>query len=85
MSFQKQKGEQRHFTGAMSSQATAWHHITGHTPESLIVKLNKALKTPNHIFHSGSLAPANSKFYDVAQRTVSLCCNDYRWRVLGAS
>ena len=25
--------------GAMSSQATACHHITGHTPESLIVKL----------------------------------------------
>ena len=23
----------------MSSQATAWHHITGRTPESLLVKL----------------------------------------------
>ena len=55
ISFQKQKpatfslqnydlwkisnGEQWHFTGAMSSQATACHHITGHTPESLLVKL----------------------------------------------
>ena len=33
------KNEQWHFTGAMSSQATAWHHITRHTPESLLVKL----------------------------------------------
>ena len=33
------KGEQCHFAGAMSSQATAWHHITGHRPESLLVKL----------------------------------------------
>ena len=24
---------------SMSSQATAWHHITGRTPESLLVKL----------------------------------------------
>ena len=28
-----------YFTGSMPSQATAWHLITGHTPESLLVKL----------------------------------------------
>ena len=38
----------------MPSQATAWHHITGHTPESLLVKLNQVLMTPNHKFHSRS-------------------------------
>ena len=31
----------------MSSQATAWHHVTEHTPDSLLVKLknnNKSLQ-----------------------------------------
>ena len=61
----------------MSSQATAWHHITGRTQESLLVKLKYYIEpsvkdTQITNFTEDPSIKLIVSFYAVAQRTVSL-------------
>ena len=74
----------------MPSQATAWHHVTGHwahtrvfTSSIEILKGTKRLRPQITNFTVDPRIKLIVSFYAVAQRTVSMCCCDNRLAVFG--